>query len=148
MEIRPGNFIFYDLVQASLGACREEEIAAVVVCPVIATHPERGEIVVYGGGVHISKESLRAGSGEAVFGAVGRVAGADGAWTMPVAGAFVSSLSQEHGKIKAPQGFVSSVGIGESLAVFPVHACLTANLHGRYYVRGEGWIANIHSGGL
>lgn len=44
-EIRPGNFIFYDLFQVSLGACRDEDIAAAVACPVISKHPERQEML-------------------------------------------------------------------------------------------------------
>jgi D-serine deaminase-like pyridoxal phosphate-dependent protein len=37
-EIRPGNFVFYDLKQKSLGVCRDEDIAAVAF-PVIQQAP-------------------------------------------------------------------------------------------------------------
>ena len=39
-EIRPGTYVFYDRMQARLGACSLDECAAVVVCTVVqATHP-------------------------------------------------------------------------------------------------------------
>ncbi len=58
-EIRPGNFVFFDLVQNSIGSAGIDEIAAVLVCPVVAVHKKRNEIIIYGGGVHLSKESLK-----------------------------------------------------------------------------------------
>jgi D-serine deaminase-like pyridoxal phosphate-dependent protein len=33
-EITPGNFVFYDLTQASIGSCEESDIAIAMVCPV------------------------------------------------------------------------------------------------------------------
>ena len=50
-EIRPGNFVFYDLMQHSLGVCAIEDIAVKMVCPVIAKHVSRNEIVIFGGAV-------------------------------------------------------------------------------------------------
>ncbi|MDX1667683.1 MAG: alanine racemase, partial [Saprospiraceae bacterium] len=38
-EIRPGNFVFYDLSQWQIGSCRPEEIAVAMACPVVAKHP-------------------------------------------------------------------------------------------------------------
>ncbi|MCX7977246.1 MAG: alanine racemase, partial [Bellilinea sp.] len=66
-EIRPGNFVFYDAQMTQLGACREEDIAAVVACPLVALHAERGEAVVYGGAIHLSKDTVQE-NGKAVYG--------------------------------------------------------------------------------
>ena len=57
-EARPGNFVFYDLTQMTIGSCSAEDVGFVVACPVVAVHPERNEIVLYGGAVHLSKEML------------------------------------------------------------------------------------------
>ncbi len=57
-EIRPGNFVFYDLMQLAIGSCREEALAVAITCPVVGKYPRRGEIVIYGGAVHLSKEAL------------------------------------------------------------------------------------------
>ena len=68
-EIRPGNFVFFDLMQYNLGVCKFEEIAVCVACPVVDINRERNEIVIYGGGVHLSKEFIMQ-NGEKNFGQV------------------------------------------------------------------------------
>ncbi len=55
-EMRPGNFVFYDWTQQTIGACGEEDIAVAVACPVVATYPARNEVILYGGAVHLSKD--------------------------------------------------------------------------------------------
>jgi len=57
-EIRPGNFVFYDLSQYQIGSCTIDQIAVAMACPIVAIHETRNEIVIYGGGVHFSKERL------------------------------------------------------------------------------------------
>ncbi|MCB0396159.1 MAG: alanine racemase, partial [Flavobacteriales bacterium] len=57
-EIRPGNFVFFDVMQAVIGSCKPEQIAVAMACPVVGVFPERGELLIYGGGVHLSKDSL------------------------------------------------------------------------------------------
>jgi D-serine deaminase-like pyridoxal phosphate-dependent protein len=137
-EIRPGNFIFYDLTQAGIGACRTADIAAAVACPVISIHPERGEAVLYGGGVHISKESVRADDGTACFGRIARLRPDQTGWTDALPGVSVVSLSQEQGIVRGPEDFIASLAIGNALVVLPVHSCLTANLHATLFVLGQG----------
>ncbi len=123
-EIRPGNFVYYDLMQQSLGSCSYSDIAVSIACPVSGIYPERKEILVYGGAVHLSKEYLM-GNGK-YFGLVVRYM--DGGWTLPVPGTRVVSLSQEHGIIRTSQTFINTVRHGDLLGILPVHSCLTANL--------------------
>ena len=52
-ELRPGNYVYYDVMQMDLGTCRAEEIALGVACPVISKHPERGDVVVHGENEHV-----------------------------------------------------------------------------------------------
>lgn len=125
-EIRPGNFVFYDLMQYSLGTCSLDQIAVVLACPVVGISQERNEIVIYGGAIHFSKEFLYKSSGESIFGYIVRIT--DKEWSKPVAGAYLTSLSQEHGIIRAPKEFIEEIKIGHVLGVLPVHSCLTANL--------------------
>ena len=129
-EIRPGNFVFYDLMQIQTGACQHEDIAVAVACPVVAKHPARGTIVVYGGAVHLSKERLPRDDGTPSYGDVALPT--PGGWSDPVPGCYVAALSQEHGLIQAPDAFLEQVQIGDVLMVLPVHSCLTANLLKRY----------------
>ncbi|MDT8323283.1 MAG: alanine racemase, partial [Bacteroidota bacterium] len=69
-EIRPGNFVFFDVMQMELGVCAAGDIAVALATPVVAVHPARGEFVVYGGGVHLSKERSSQSDGSAHYGLV------------------------------------------------------------------------------
>jgi len=129
-EFRPGNFVFYDVMQLQLGACREENIAVAVACPVVAKHPERNQVVIYGGAVHHSKEFIIE-NGVTVFGYVAQLT--EEGWSPHLENAYVSGLSQEHGLITADSALVNQIEIGEVLVILPVHSCLTANLLREYH---------------
>ena len=124
-EIRPGNFVFGDLTQLGIGSCREDEIAVALACPVVSKNEERGEIVVHGGGVHLSKDSLQEGSGGTLFGQA--VPLDKTGWKASGAGAPVVRLSQELAVIRVDEDRLSQVAIGDLLAILPVHSCLTAH---------------------
>jgi D-serine deaminase-like pyridoxal phosphate-dependent protein len=128
-EIRPGNFIFYDAAQLRIGSCREEEIALVTACPVVAKHPERGEVILYGGAVHLSKEYLTE-EGHVSYGdlAYPRMDG----WSGRIKGAYIRALSQEHGIARLPSSVMEKVKVGDLLMVIPVHSCLTVAAMGEY----------------
>jgi D-serine deaminase-like pyridoxal phosphate-dependent protein len=124
-EIRPGNFVFYDVMQCELGACSVQDIAVVVACPVVAVHRGRNVIVIQGGAVHLSKESIES-DGRRHYGWV--VPLSDRSWGAPYRDCYVASLSQEHGIIRASDQMIQDVGIGDMVGILPVHSCLTANL--------------------
>jgi len=129
-EIRPGNFVFFDLSQLVFGSCRVEDIAVAVACPVVSIHPDRNQIIIYGGAIHLSKELLPGTKGKDVFGKV-VLAGPEG-WTTIDEGNEIISLSQEHGIVQATDGLIGRTKVGDILLVLPVHSCLTANLLGHY----------------
>jgi len=129
-EIRPGNFVFFDLMQLNIGACREEEIAVALACPVVAKHPEQQKLVIYGGAVHLSKEVLLAADGTPIFGYVTPLT--ENGWGVRFEKAYISSLSQEHGIIKADTDVIDRFSVGDLAAILPVHSCLTVNLMGQY----------------
>ena len=129
-EIRPGNFIFYDLMQLQIGTCREEDIAVAVACPVVAKHPAQHKLIIYGGAVHLSKEFLTADDGSSIFGYVAPLT--DIGWGPRLENVFVSGLSQEHGVIQAEADAINRFQLGEVVAILPVHSCLTVNLLGKY----------------
>lgn len=126
-EIRPGNFVFNDLMQVNIGSCEEEDIALAVGCPVIAKYPQRNELVVYGGGVHLSKDFIVLDDGSKSFGSIALPT--DEGWSTSIENAYVSSPSQEHGVIKAGEDFVEKTNVGDILMILPIHSCLTANLY-------------------
>lgn len=125
-ELRPGNFVFYDLTQEAIGSCTLDDIAVAVLCPVVGLYPMRSEIVVYGGGVHFSKDRLVLKDGQTIFGQVVDWQG-DG-WRIPNDFSYVRSLSQEHGVIKASPSLLARTHIGDQLAILPVHSCMTVDL--------------------
>jgi len=138
-EIRPGNFVFYDLMQYSLGSCNLEQIAVAMACPVVGKSIPRNEIVIYGGAIHFSKDFLYKSNGERLYGYIVRMQEHD--WSKPIAGAYLANLSQEHGIIKAGKEFVEEVKVGDVLGILPVHSCLTANLM-KGYLTLEGEAIN------
>jgi D-serine deaminase-like pyridoxal phosphate-dependent protein len=129
-EIRPGNFVFFDLMQERLGVCEREEVAARVLCPVVSRHLSRNEYVMYGGAVHLSKEFIINGQSKRSYGAVGQCTYGQDA----VAGelTWVSGLSQEHGIIKSDFEDIRHFTIGGVTEIIPVHSCLAADLAGHY----------------
>jgi len=131
-EIRPGNFVFYDVMQLQLGSCTEEQIALAVACPIVGLYPERNELVIYGGAVHLSKESLQGFFGkERSYGLVALPK--EGGWGTIQRNVYLARLSQEHGVISAPKEFIKQLHIGDILYVLPIHSCLTANLMKRFF---------------
>ena len=128
-EITPGNFVFYDLVQCALGACKAEEIAVAMKCPVAGRYPAGERIVIQGGAVHFSKESLMI-NGEPIFGQL--VQRTEEGWTKTADDRYLSSISQEHGVLEQCGELVGRINIGDTLYFLPVHSCLTANLMREY----------------
>jgi D-serine deaminase-like pyridoxal phosphate-dependent protein len=130
-EIRPGNFVFYDVMQANIGSCSYEDIAVALACPVVAKHPERNEIIIYGGAIHFSKDSIIDATEQKIFGLVASNE-KQNKWGTPIDGVYLKKLSQEHGTIHAPQQFIDEVKIGDILYCLPIHSCLTTNLMSAY----------------
>ena len=131
-EIRPGNFVFYDIMQYQIGACTEEEISVVVACPVVAKHANDQRIILYGGAVHLSKEAIPDENGRPIYGRIAHL-NEDG-WTKMINNTAVVAISQEHGIVQtADTDFFNSVAVGDLLAVLPIHSCLTANLLKKYH---------------
>jgi D-serine deaminase-like pyridoxal phosphate-dependent protein len=137
-EIRPGNFIFYDLMQYKLGACNFEDIALRLVCPVIARHGSRSEVIIYGGAAHISKDSIINLAGKSLYGQV--VVNKNGHKVLLDERNYLYKLSQEHGVIRTTlQGF-HNFEVGDLVEIIPAHSCLTANLMGEYLTTDGEWI--------
>lgn len=135
-EIRPGNFVFYDLTQVALGACAPEDVAVAVACPVVSKSRARQQLVLYGGAVHLSKEALHLPGNHAVHGRLAQWNGQ--AWDGVEPSTAVVSLSQEHGLVDVDARTFAAVHPGDLVIVLPVHSCLTSDLYTEYRtLRGE-----------
>ena len=130
-EISPGNFVFYDLMQNHIGSCNRDNIAFYVACPVAEYNQARMKMIVHGGAVHFSKDSIEA-DGSPSYGLVTNYYGSSELnWEDRV---HLRSLSQEHGTIDLPESFKKTDFSGDSASVLvcPVHSCLSANLFNSY----------------
>jgi D-serine deaminase-like pyridoxal phosphate-dependent protein len=128
-EVRPGNFIFYDATQVRIGSCGWQDVAVALACPVVAKHPERGEAVIYGGAVHLSKDFL-VEEGRRSYGDVCLPKG--DRWSAPLPGAYVSAVSQEHGVLRMAAEDLQRLRVGDLVCILPAHSCLTVTLMKRY----------------
>ncbi|MEE4310396.1 MAG: alanine racemase [candidate division KSB1 bacterium] len=129
-EMRPGNFVFFDVMQLCIGACRTDEIAVAVACPVVGKYPGREQIVTYGGAVHLSKEYTTIKGDQKIYGYATRVQGdlfGEIEKESPVI-----SLTQEHGVVQAMGSVLDRTAVGDLMFITPVHSCLTANLYREY----------------
>lgn len=141
-EIRPGNFVFYDLMQVALGVCSFQDIAVALECPVVAKNANRNELVIHGGAVHLSKDYIRINN-EIVYGGVVPIT--KSGWGMPMENTWVTQVSQEHGIIKTEPSIFNEIQVGETIGILPVHSCLTANLAEHYHTTTGDVISKLRS---
>lgn len=130
-EIRPGNFVFYDSMQLQLGTCKFEDIAIRLVCPVIAIHGSRNKVVIYGGAIHISKDSIINIDGKNLYGQIVVRKGKEK--ILLDEKNYLCGMSQEHGILKVTHRDIHLFKVGDLVEIIPLHSCLTANLMGSYY---------------
>lgn len=141
-EIRPGNFVFYDIMQYTIGSCKAEEMAVAVACPVVAKHAKRNEIVLYGGAIHFSKDTVYNNEGVKIYGQLGRFDKRE--WHLTGESNYLKSVSQEHGILQVNDQVFNEIKIGDILPIIPVHSCLTANLMRKYLTLGGKCIKTIN----
>ena len=140
-EIRPGNYIFFDNYQATLGSCSFEDTALTVLAAVI--HKGKKRMVIDAGGIALSKDrgpvALDPSCG------YGHVLDLDGNET----GMRVTGLSQEHGEIESSGDAFEQFKVGDRVRVLANHSCLTAAQHSHYNVVENGRVVDrweIHRG--
>lgn len=128
-ELRPGNFVFYDLMQEQIGACKRSEIAVATACPVIGKYPEDEKVILYGGSAQLSKDFI-VENDQRVYGKIVFIT--QKGWEFPETDLNVVSLSQEHAKVKVPTEYMHRFECGRLVGVLPAHSCLTANMMNWY----------------
>lgn len=136
-EMRPGNFVFFDLFQAGLGSCDVEDIAVSVLASVVSHHHTRNHLLIDAGGLALSKDTgANLHSPGTGYGRVCRPTGAQ-----PLPGLAIHDVHQEHGLIGGPQAppvDFTAFPPGTRLRVLPNHACMTGAMYDRYYVTEGG----------
>lgn len=130
-EMRPGNFVFFDLFQAGLGCCGMDDIAVSVLATVVSHHHGRNHLLIDAGGLALSKDT---GANEHAPGTgYGRVCRPGEA--LPLAGLAIHDVHQEHGLVGGPQPVdFAAFPPGSRLQVLPNHVCMTGAMYDRYHV--------------
>jgi D-serine deaminase-like pyridoxal phosphate-dependent protein len=136
-EIRPGNYIFFDAFQATLGSCSAADCALTVLAAVIHRDATLGKVVIDAGAIALSKDpgpgALDPGCG---YGRVLDIEGND-------LGLRVASMSQEHGVIPVrDHSMLDRLPVGTRLRILANHSCLTAAQHSSYQVLDGGRITD------
>jgi len=124
-EIRPGTYVFYDRMQARLGACSLEECAATVVCTVVSRPHE--DLAVIDGGSKTFATDVQPGIEPLNLEGFGHVVG--------YPGTTLERLTEEHGMLTVTGEH--ALKVGDTLRIIPNHVCSTVNLHDEVYLVGE-----------
>jgi D-serine deaminase-like pyridoxal phosphate-dependent protein len=135
-EVRPGVYVFHDLVMAGLGVCRVEDIAISVLASVIGHQKEKHWVLVDAGWMALSRD--RGTARQRVDQGYGLVCDAEGE---PIEDLVVVDANQEHGIVARRGGGSIDLGrfaIGSLLRILPNHACATAAQHAEYHVLRGG----------
>ena len=134
-EMRPGNYVFFDLFQVGAGSCRREEVAVTVVTSVIGHNRRAGRILLDAGSLALSSDTSANEQTPGVgYGVVLDAAGRGLRDDLRVA-----RVNQEHGMLEGtePPPF-DELPIGTRLRVLPNHACITTAMFDRYHVTTDG----------
>jgi len=132
-EARPGNYVFYDWMQAAAGVCEPSDVAVSVLTTVISHRDDLPHCIVDAGALAMSKDGgpsapdLRRGLGPVH-------AHLTGSALEPRVN--LASVSQEHGFVSGPRDsdVRGRFAVGERLRVMPNHSCLTAAMFDEYWV--------------
>lgn len=114
-EARPGNYVFYDRMQADLGACQVPDCAVTVLASVVSSQPGADHCVVDAGALSLSKDAASPIDGEESMGEIFR----DYELGALSESAHLGALSQEHGILSC------NLPVGQRVRILPNHSCLT-----------------------
>ena len=131
-EIRPGNYVFHDIIQVDLGVVTLSACALTVLATVISKHRDRAgrERLFLDAGKKVftsDTTSLSEGYGCILYNAAAMV---------PHPHARLTGLSEEHGWVQVRGG--ATYSIGDRVRVVPNHVCVVVNTQDTVYlVDGE-----------
>ena len=122
-EIRPGTYVFYDRMQAELGACSLEDCAARVLATVVSRPTP--DLAIIDGGSKTFATDVQPGKEPLGLEGFGRIIGHPKA--------VLGRLTEEHGMLALDEA--DDLGVGDTVEIVPNHVCSTVNLHDDVYLR-------------
>ena len=136
-EVRPGNYVFYDAFQATVGSCSFEDCAMSVLATVIGAYPQQNKLLIDAGALALSKD-LGPTQIDPSFG-YGLVCD-ENLERLPIR---VTSVSQEHGQLIGDQAIdFARFTVGTKLRIVPNHSCLTAAMYDVFHVIEKRRVVN------
>lgn len=136
-EVRPGNAVFFDMVQVGLGVASIEDCALEVLSSVGSIQKNR--VVIDAGSKTLNLDK----------GAHGNESITGHGYIQEYPQLTLERLSEEHGVIPLSED-VKDLRITDKLTIIPNHACTVVNLFEEYIVHRDGMIVdrwNVHARG-
>lgn len=127
-EIRPGNAVFYDMIQVGLGVAKKEQCALTVLTTVSAIKKDR--MIIDAGSKTLALD--RGAHGISSIVGHGYIEG--------YPELIVERLSEEHGVI--PLHEKMDIKLNDTLTIIPNHACVVVNLFDYYVVHRDGKVVD------
>ena len=134
-EIRPGNYVFFDAMQISLGVAPLEKCSLSILSTVIS-RPAPNRIIIDAGSKALGLDKGAHGTG--FLEGYGVITDPESRKKIP--GLVLSRLSEEHGIIEAPKD--SPLKIGDIIRIVPNHACSAINMYSHSLVLEKGKITD------
>jgi D-serine deaminase-like pyridoxal phosphate-dependent protein len=122
-EVRPGNYIYFDRTQVSLGAAGWDDCALTVLARVV-TKPAPDRIIVDSGSKTLTNDLARGFAPAPGYGAVLR---STGGVQSPDERLLVERLSEEHANVRVTSG-AHALEPGDLVRIVPNHSCVVSNL--------------------
>jgi D-serine deaminase-like pyridoxal phosphate-dependent protein len=126
-EMHPGNYIYYDWMQAKVGSCKPADVAVRVCTRIIGHYPKQNMLLIDMGWTGISAQGKEHG-----FGFI------DGHPELKIV-----QLKQECGAVESTDGTpldFAEYPIGSILRVLPWHSCAASHQHECVHVLEDGKI--------
>jgi D-serine deaminase-like pyridoxal phosphate-dependent protein len=124
-EIRPGTYVFYDVMQEKYGCCTEKECAATVKVTVISK-PTKDRAIIDGGSKTFATD-VQPNQAPIYLNGFGKVMGHPNIT--------FERVTEEHGMLHIEGD--TQIDVGDTLEIIPNHICSTINLHNEVFIKDE-----------
>lgn len=122
-ELRPGNYIYFDRTQVSLGAAQWDNCALTVLARVVAK-PAPDRVILDSGSKTLTNDLARGFTPAAGYGTVLRsITGLQ----VPDEALAIERLSEEHANVRVAAG-AQNLEPGDLVRIVPNHSCVVSNL--------------------
>lgn len=131
-ELRPGNYIYYDRMQVTLGSATWDDCALTILARVVS-RPSADRLILDAGSKTLTSDLVRGGAGAPGYGTVLQALDS----FVPDDSLLIERLSEEHAVVRV-QGQGSTLAPGDLVRIVPNHSCVVSNLVDEIWVVDGG----------